>query len=46
MNLSEVMNNDKINQIEDVKLGGRYIGYFSTFLWPSLGEWGRENERF
>lgn len=25
------MNNDKINQFEDMKLGRRYIGYLDTF---------------
>ena len=29
--MCEMMNSDKISQIEDVKLGRRYIGYLDTF---------------
>lgn len=32
--MSEMMNNDKMNQFEDVKLGRRYIGYLETFYGP------------
>lgn len=29
--MCEMMNNDKINQFEDMKLGRSYIGYLDTF---------------
>lgn len=48
--MSEMTNNDKIGQFENVKLERRYIRYLfihwilTNFFMTLLGEWGRENE--